>query len=113
MSDIISVEEPQKEILHNALEVLRDPSHIRMLPLSKLKEDLESSGFDIIEEEFWEKERQFSEWIAITNSPERVEPLKIVMNTLAQVGIDAGINLRSDDHKVYFDHRWVLITASK
>jgi len=66
-----------------------------------------------IEEEFWEKESQFSEWIAITNSPERDEPLKIVMNTLAQVGIDAGINLRSDDHKVYFDHRWVLITASK
>lgn len=113
LADIISVEEPKNELLHNALEVLRDPSHVRMLPLSEIIEDLVSTGFEILFEDFWIKEREFSEWIAITNSPERVEPLKTVMSALAQGGIDAGINLRSADNTVYFDHKWVLITASK
>lgn len=113
LADIISDEDPQKEMLHNALEILRDPSHVRMLPLNELIEGLESSSFEIICEDFWVKEREFSEWLAITNSPERAEPLKTVMNALAQSGIDAGINLRSNANTVYFDHKWVLITASK
>jgi ubiquinone/menaquinone biosynthesis C-methylase UbiE len=113
LADIISDEERQKEMLHNTLEVLRDPSHIKMLALSELKEGLESSGFDIVFEDSWVKEREFSEWIAITNSPERAEPLKTVMNVLARSGFDAGINLRADANTVYFEHKWVLISASK
>ena len=113
LADIIGAEDPQKAMLHNALEVLRDPSHSRMLPRSELSKSLEDSGFDVIDEDSWVNEREFSEWIAITNSPERIEPLKTVMAALAQGRIDAGINLRSDVHTVYFDHKWVLITAWK
>jgi ubiquinone/menaquinone biosynthesis C-methylase UbiE len=113
LADIISSEEPEKEKLHNSLEVLRDPSHSRMLPESEMIKSLNNSGFDVSVEDAWIKEREFSEWIAITNSPERVAPLKTVMTALAKCRNNAGVNLRSDDETVYFDHKWILISASK
>ncbi len=113
LADIISAEDPKKNALHNALEVLRDPSHTRMLPLTELEKSLEGADFTIIREDSWVKKREYSEWIAISNSPERVAPLKTIMNALASTGIDAGVNLRSDADTVTFEHRWVMITASK
>jgi ubiquinone/menaquinone biosynthesis C-methylase UbiE len=38
LADIISDADYQKKMLHNTLEVFRDPSHIKMLALSELKE---------------------------------------------------------------------------
>jgi ubiquinone/menaquinone biosynthesis C-methylase UbiE len=113
LADIIGSENLQKEKLHNALEVLRDPSHSRMLSQSELVNSLEGSGFDVSVADMWVNEREFSEWIAITNSPERIGPLKIVMTALVKAGYDAGVNLRADDQTVFFDHMWILISATK
>jgi hypothetical protein len=37
----------------------------------------------------------------------------VVMRSLAEAGIKAGIDLRFDGGEVKFDHRWVLLTAEK
>jgi hypothetical protein len=58
-------------------------------------------------------QRDFDEWIRITNAPERVKPLYTVMLTLARAGIHAGIDLRFNDKTVVFKHRWLLITAER
>jgi ubiquinone/menaquinone biosynthesis C-methylase UbiE len=113
LADIISSEDAQKANLHNALEGLRDPSHSRMLPQSELINVLEKAGFDVSVAELWVNEREFKEWIAITNSPERIEPIKTVMAELANCGNDAGVNLRVCDETIFFDHKWILITATK
>jgi hypothetical protein len=100
-------------MIHNALEIVRDPSHSKMLPQSELTKMLEQSGFEVETVDSWFNKQEFSEWIAITNSPERIESIRIVMDALAQGGIDAGINLRSEKNTILFDHKWVLMLASK
>jgi hypothetical protein len=61
----------------------------------------------------WEMQRDFEEWIRITNAPERAKPLFTVMLTLAKAGLQAGIDLRFDGKTVLFKHRWLLVTAQK
>ena len=112
-ADIVSSEDPEEAELHNALEVLRDPSHVRMLPKGLLLTMIQESGLRIMSETTWEKERRFDEWAHIVNDPKRTTPLETVMLSLASAGNRAGINLRSDGDTVVFTHRWLLVTAEK
>ncbi len=47
LADIVSSENPEESALHNALEVLRDPSHVRMLPASELRALVGEAGLTI------------------------------------------------------------------
>ena len=113
VADVVSSENDEEAALHNALETLRDPSHVRMLPARELRGLLESTGFRITSQVTWEKKRNYNEWIRITNAPERVKPLYTVMVTLARAGIQAGINLHLDGTTVVFIHNYLMVTAKK
>jgi len=47
VADTVSSETSEKSELHNAIEVLRDPSHVRMMPPSELSALFASVGLDI------------------------------------------------------------------
>jgi ubiquinone/menaquinone biosynthesis C-methylase UbiE len=79
VADIVSSENPKEAELHNALERLRDPSHVRTLPRSYLVSLIRESGLKVVSETSWEKERRFDEWAFIVNAPERTPPLHTVM----------------------------------
>jgi len=113
VADIVSSENEGEAALHNALETLRDPTHVQMLSASRLLELLKASGFRITTKVTWEMKRDYDEWIRITNAPERVKPLYTVMVALATRGIQAGINLHFDGKTLVFNHRWLLVTAEK
>jgi hypothetical protein len=113
IADIVSSEVSEESRLHNALEVLRDPSHVKMLSYTDLKHLIIAAGLVIEAEDGWIKEREFGEWLQITNAPERSEPLYAIMQSLAKVGAKAGIDLRISGTTVKFDHRWILFTARK
>src|SRR5262249_13209650 len=83
---LVSAEDADAAALQNAIEVLRDPSHVRMLPRSELVALIEGAGFHIGQESTWDKTREFEEWMGIVNDPERVAPLRIVVRALARVG---------------------------
>jgi hypothetical protein len=61
----------------------------------------------------WTNEREFTEWLRITNAPEREAALRPVMSALAKAGVQAGINLRHEGDSVWFDHHTLLLTAVK
>ena len=113
VADITSSEDEEEAALHNALETLRDPTHVQMLSASRLLELLKASGLRITSKVTWEMKRDYDEWIRITNASERVKPLYTVMVALATRGIQAGINLHFDGKTVVFNHRWLLVTAEK
>ena len=113
VADIVSSENEEEAALHNALETLRDPTHVQMLSASRLLELLKTSGLRIASKVTWEMKRDYDEWIRITNAPERVKPLYTVMVALATRGIQAGINLHFDGKTLVFNHRWLLVTAEK
>jgi len=113
MADVISSEVPAESELQNAIEILRDPSHVRMLPGSELTALVEESGFAIESQTTWDKPRAFGEWMGIVNDPSRVPPLHAVVWALAKAGASAGIGLSVHGEEIRFFHRWNLIAARK
>jgi ubiquinone/menaquinone biosynthesis C-methylase UbiE len=113
VADVVSSENEEEAALHNALEILRDPTHTRMVSPRELTELLPASGLRILSRVTWQMQRNYEEWIRITNAPERVKPLYVVMASLARAGLRAGINLQSEGGTLVFTHQWLLITAEK
>jgi ubiquinone/menaquinone biosynthesis C-methylase UbiE len=111
--DVVSSENESESKLHNAIERLRDPSHVRMLPASQLDDGISRAGFGIAEHATWDMDRELEEWLAIVDDPARVEPIRTVVHTLAQAGRTAGIGLSVKDGRVVFFHRWRFVKAIK
>jgi len=111
--DVVSSEDAAESSLQNAIEVLRDPSHVRMLSASELDACMACAGFEDIEHAAWEKRREFDEWMDIVNDPGRTEPVRIVLLALAEAGRSAGMGLSIRDGRIVFFHRWRLVKAIK
>jgi ubiquinone/menaquinone biosynthesis C-methylase UbiE len=113
ISDVVSSEDRDDASLHNALETLRDPTHVRMLAESELLAILRNSGFELEAMESTVAIREFEEWLAITSAPERAGPLRTVMTAFAEGGMHAGVNLRVEDGRVLFEHRTLVLRARR
>jgi ubiquinone/menaquinone biosynthesis C-methylase UbiE len=111
IADVISSEVPAEAELQNAIEILRDPSHVRMLPGSELTALIKHAGFAIESQTTWDKPREFEEWMGIVNDASRVPPLRTVVRALASAGASAGIGLSIEGEEIRFFHRWNLIAA--
>jgi ubiquinone/menaquinone biosynthesis C-methylase UbiE len=113
VADVVSSEVPEESALHNAIEILRDPSHVRMLPASELAALIPAAGLTVAHQATWDEPREFEEWARIVDDPERVAPLRTVLRTLAGLGQHAGTGWSLADGKIVFFHRWHLIVARK
>ncbi|MGB6536893.1 MAG: class I SAM-dependent methyltransferase [Xanthobacteraceae bacterium] len=112
-ADVISSENPDEAQLHNAIERLRDPSHVRMLPASVLESDAREAGFRDLQTASWDMPRELEEWFSIVRDPARVEPIRTIVRTLAESGRSAGTGLSVKDGQIVFFHRWLLVKATK
>jgi ubiquinone/menaquinone biosynthesis C-methylase UbiE len=113
LADVVSSEDAAESELHNAIEVLRDPSHVRMLPATELTSMITDAGFAIETQSTWDQQRKFEEWASIVDDPHRVAPLRTIVRRLAQAGQHAGFGLSLADDAVVFFHRWHLVTGHK
>jgi ubiquinone/menaquinone biosynthesis C-methylase UbiE len=111
--DVVSSEDAEESHLQNAIERLRDPSHVRMLPASELDARVARAGFRDIAPATWDKRREFEEWMDIVNDPARAEPIRTVVRALAEAGRTAGMGLAVVGGRVEFFHRWRLLRATK
>ena len=113
IADVISSEVAAESELQNAIEILRDPSHVRMLPGCELTMLIKGAGFAVEALTTWDKPREFEEWMGIVNDASRVAPLRAVVRALAHAGVSAGIGLAVDGDVIRLFHRWNLIAARK
>jgi ubiquinone/menaquinone biosynthesis C-methylase UbiE len=111
--DAVSSEDPEESDLHNAIERLRDPSHVRMLSASELDGRIARAGFQDLEHTAWEMQREFEEWAAIVDGPARTAPIRTVVRALAEAGRTAGIGLTLNNGQVQFFHHCRLVRARK
>jgi ubiquinone/menaquinone biosynthesis C-methylase UbiE len=111
--DVVSSEDVAESNLQNAIERLRDPSHVRMMSSSELNACMAQAGFQDIEHITWDKKREFEEWMGIVNDPARAEPVRTVVRALAETGRRAGMGLSIENGQVVFYHRWRLLRATK
>lgn len=113
LADVISSSDARESELHNAIEILRDPSHVRMLPVAELRDLITKAGFAIETESTWDQTREFEEWAAIVDDPQRIGPLRVIVDRLARAGEHAGFGLKVTNGAVAFFHRWHLVTGRK
>jgi SAM-dependent methyltransferase len=111
--DIVSSDDADESNLQNAIERLRDPSHVRMLSASELDACVSRAGFRDLQHTTWDKNREFEEWIAIVSDPVRAEPVRTVVRALADAGRTAGMGLSIKNGQIVFFHRWRLLKATK
>ncbi|MGW8183459.1 MAG: class I SAM-dependent methyltransferase [Burkholderiales bacterium] len=111
IADVVASEDAGEAALQNAIENLRDPSHVRMLPLSELSSLVTSAGFEIVARTTWDKDREFEEWMGIANDAQRAQSLRIVARMLAADGHTAGMGLSLVDDRLVFFHRWTFLVA--
>jgi ubiquinone/menaquinone biosynthesis C-methylase UbiE len=113
LADVVSSQDAAESELHNAIEVLRDPSHVRMLPAIELTSMITAAGFMIETQTTWDQQRKFEEWASIVDDPQRVAPLRTIVQRLARAGEHAGFGLSLVGGAVVFFHRWHLVTGQK
>lgn len=109
--DVVVSDHEGEAALQNAIENLRDPSHLRMLPAAELDALVAGAGFDIVERSTWVKSREFEEWMGIVNDTLRTQSLRVVARALAEAGCSAGMRLTISEGKTVFFHRWRLLAA--
>ena len=113
VADLVSPEDPEEAALHNALEILRDPSHTRALPRSELVALVQEAGFRVVSEERWDVPREFGDWAMIANAPARTRSVRVVMEALARKGAGRAIGLKLEGGELTFIHSWVMLTLRK
>lgn len=113
VADLLGCEDPAEAALQDALEILRDPSHVRLLPETAMRDLIARAGLNEQGCQRLDKRRGFEEWASIVNAPERTEPLLLAMRTLAESGCGQGIELAMDANGPTFLHRWAIWTLGK
>jgi ubiquinone/menaquinone biosynthesis C-methylase UbiE len=113
VADIVSSPVAEEAALHNALERLRDPTHVRMLSATELAPLMSASRFEVLHQESWQQLRVFTEWADVVAAPERTQPLEVVMRSLARAGYGAGIHMEDVAGELRFRHTWQLLIARR
>ena len=113
IADVSVSEDTAEAALQNAIEIIRDPSHVRMLPETELNSLIGGSGLSIMSHSTWDKARELEEWRGIANDPGRANAVRTIARVLAEEGRTAGMGLSIKDDAVVFFHRWHLIMARR
>lgn len=104
VADIVSSPVAEEAAVHNALERLRDPTHVGMMPPAQLAAAVTAGGFELLHQESWQQPRGFSEWMAVIDEPDRTKSLDVILRALARAGHGAGIQLEDADGELRFRH---------
>ncbi len=107
--DILTSDDAATAALHNAIEILRDPSHVRFVPLETLRETGRAAGLTLVREESWQHARDFTAWARVINEPKRMAALEVVLRQLTAAGIRAGIDLRDENGELHLDYQFGLL----
>ena len=109
--DTLASEDPARAALHNRIERIRDPSHVRMLPESELRALIETAGFVVEAARHTSKAREFGEWTSLARTPPEAAAEARALLLEAVDGDAAGIDARLEDGELRFTHRSVAFSA--
>ncbi len=100
--------------LHNALEILRNPSHTKMLSLKEFEDLFADNNLKIMKHKLLKMQCELDKWLSVAESTEQSHALKCVIKNLINSGKNAGINLHwTKDAMIEFEHSWVIYKLGK
>lgn len=112
--DVISADDAARADLHNRVERLRDPSHVRYYTAAELMRLVTEADFSVTASKQWQVERRFGEWTAGVEVRDEVKPGLAALLEAGIAGDCAGIQVvRAEDGELVFYHRWLVVGGVK
>ncbi|MBD05696.1 MAG: hypothetical protein CME24_15260 [Gemmatimonadetes bacterium] len=110
--DVLGPEDDETRSLRDAIERFRDPSHTSVLNATTMRQLLQRTGYELVDETLWSQDRVFSEWAKIMNEPRRMADLEQVLRALVRNGDDpSGLGLTVAGDDLAFKDDWGLFVA--
>ena len=105
VGDIISIGDEGERDLHNAIEKLRDGSHMSCLSKEEIIKSGEEANLKLLEYRELEYERDLEEWTNISGK-ESYEAIYTVLKYIAESGGLKSMRLKKVEERIYFTHTW-------
>lgn len=113
VGDSVASTDPGRRARQNAIERVRDPSHVEMLSAPGLASLLESFGLVLTGTIEGEMPRDLEEWCQISGASPEVAARVRTMLIKTIPGDLAGLAPVADGSTVRFRHRWVIVAGRK
>jgi ubiquinone/menaquinone biosynthesis C-methylase UbiE len=96
------------------LERMRDPSHVRALPIGELRILLEEAGAPVCHETFHDQRLPVERWLAQAAAPpDRAEAIRAEIRGELDGGAPTGVRPLIHDGEPHLTHRYAIIVARK
>lgn len=116
IGDLLGSEDPAQAALHDRIERLCDPTHVRALPLSEFEKRIRDQGLEVVQRPTSQLEYDVEEWLA-HGGPDAATAAEI--RSLLESSIEgdlAGLAVRREAGRLRFRHRtaaFVLRTPAR
>jgi ubiquinone/menaquinone biosynthesis C-methylase UbiE len=96
MIDLLGDESPLVDTHLQAMELLRDPSHVRDMSGSQWRAMIEEAGFELLEERRWPVRLEFQSWVARMRTPPELVAAIRALQKGAPREVQEGLALEGD-----------------
>lgn len=110
--DGVSSEDRNKSLLHNNIEKMRDPSHVKIYALSEIMAMMENIGANVADLTHWNIPQDFEEWMerAGVEKKKKDEIEGVMMGSIN--GDTTGLGVKLEDGRLGFTYDTVILIAN-
>lgn len=113
VEDMIASEHPARAAYHNQVEILRDPSHVRALPLSELLRLFAEASLEVEAVQTDGRPQIAERWLANAQTPaERAAEARLLLERDAAQDLSGMRPIRQDGQLV-FAHRMAVVVGRR
>jgi ubiquinone/menaquinone biosynthesis C-methylase UbiE len=113
--DIVSPDNPNLAESYNNMERMRDPSHVRALPIEELKSLLTDNKLQLEHSESKDVEVNVNRWLSLTSTDEETSKTIITRleKELANESTASGLRPFKSKDQLMFLQTWVIVSGIK
>jgi ubiquinone/menaquinone biosynthesis C-methylase UbiE len=109
--DGTSSEDCEKSSVHNEIEKMRDPSHVRINSLSKIQKMFVDIGAEIKDISHWDIPQDFEEWMKRAGTDEAKTGIIKRLMTESLVDDSTGLRVRLENGRLGFAYDTIILIA--
>jgi ubiquinone/menaquinone biosynthesis C-methylase UbiE len=111
--DLVAAD-PALAAAQDRLERMRDPSHVRALPIGDLRTLLEEAGAPVFHKTFHDQRLSVERWLAqASTSPDKAKALRAEIRGELDGGTPTGMLPLLHDGELHLTHRYAIVVARK
>ncbi|MBP3370922.1 MAG: methyltransferase domain-containing protein, partial [Clostridia bacterium] len=112
VTELMPSDVPAQQNIQNAIEVLKNPTHIGVLPMDEVMRMMRYAQLEVVDRRVLDQTWEFEQWVDAMGAQERKEPLQALMRSFALQGNRAGMDLTMDKNgRMTFINRWMYLVG--